>query len=277
MVSMSRALHIRESRQALSGLMAMAAMAVATPDLHAQTGLLRGVVEDSIGVPIPAVDVSVVGSSRRLRTDSLGRFTLTALGSGTHRLILRRFGFESLASPVTMSDGDTLALTFELRAAPAMLGEVHVDASPITPRLLDVGFDRRRKLEGVPSRQFVTRAEIERRNPVAVSDLLKRMSARASGASCMDPVLFVDGAIRPRLAPPVQMRRLITSRGEDQTPIAGSSANPFRPPVDDIAPGEIEGIEVYTGPAQIPPEFKASGRGFECVVVIWTRGGVGSS
>lgn len=251
------------------------ALGVPNPFLHAQAGLLRGVVEDSIGVPVSGVDVSVAGSSRKLRTDSLGRFTLTALGPGTHRVTLRRFGFESLTSPVAMTMDDTLALTFELRAMPALLGEVRVNASPTTPKLLAVGFDRRRKLEGVPSRQFVTRAEIERRNPVVVSDLMKRMSARASGASCMDPVLFVDGAIRPRLGPPTQMRRLITSRGEALTSVTGSVSS-FRPPVDDIDPSEIEGIEVYTGPAQIPAEFKAAGRGFECVVVIWTRSGPGS-
>ena len=40
-------------------------------------------------------------------------------------------------------------------------------------------------------------------------------------------------------------------------------------PDDFVQPSEVEAIEVYTGPAETPPEYEATGG---CgAIVIWTR------
>jgi hypothetical protein len=45
-----------------------------------------------------------------------------------------------------------------------------------------------------------------------------------------------------------------------------------------VDPEIVEGIEVYTGTSQIPPEFNSSVLSSRCgVVVIWTRSGIDKS
>lgn len=251
------------------GMLTATLLAVAPALVSAQSVVLRGVVEDSAGTPLADVVVTPVGGTGPVSTDSLGRFVVVGLSSGEHRFTLRRPGFKALTTSIPLHAIDTNRVTFEMQTSAVSLEEMRIRSDAVSPKLMEVGFDRRRKLESVPSSQFVTRSDIERRNPVLVSDMMRRMNRRASGPLCMDPLLYVDGGIRPRWAPPPS-RPIKTSNGAVIPSIGGQ---PSRHPVDEIDPKEIEGIEVYTGPAQIPPEFKASGRGFECVVVIWTRSG----
>jgi hypothetical protein len=106
---------------------------------------------------------------------------------------------------------------------------------------------------------FVTRAEIEERHASRLSDIVRnlpgvridRRGARGAtlrfNASANDrrdcfPQYWVDGQV---------------ARGAD---------------IDDFPPGDVHGIELYSGPAKTPLAFSSTGTARNCgTVVIWTK------
>jgi hypothetical protein len=56
---------------------------------------LAGVVRDSTGAPIPAVEIVVTGTTRATRSDSSGAFRLEGMAPGAHRIWFRRLGYSS--------------------------------------------------------------------------------------------------------------------------------------------------------------------------------------
>ena len=122
---------------------------------------------------------------------------------------------------------------------PTELDSVRVEAKALSPRLLE--FETRRK---AGQGQFMTQAEIETRNSVMTSDVLRAFRYR-DGMRCQRRY-FVDDVL-------VNVRS-----------------------IDDDLPGpkEIAGIEVYDGPANMPLKYKTTnGGGFCGIVLIWTRDG----
>ncbi len=226
----------------------------------AQTSLILGAVEDSAGRAIPDVQVTVMGSDALIYSDASGRFRLGPLRASTYLLQFRRLGFAPATALANVRAADTLRLAIELAVASTTLATVSVTAESSTAHLEQVGFVRRRRDATVPRSRFVSRAEFESRPPPTMSDLLRRMGSHSN--SCPKQAIFVDGAL---LVPPLPT---------DPKP---KLADPFgeamkRPaPVDVIPPSSVDAVEVYLGPAEIPLEFKAAGRGFACVVLIWTR------
>jgi hypothetical protein len=42
--------------------------------------------------------------------------------------------------------------------------------------------------------------------------------------------------------------------------------------IDDMMPGDVEGIELYAGPSVVPPQFNNPRSSVNCgLVLIWTR------
>jgi hypothetical protein len=130
------------------------------------------------------------------------------------------------------------------------------------------------KLEGFEHRlarqnggTFYTRQDIEQRRPLVVSDLVRR----APGVRVVDSMgvrLFasargnkiVDGP-RGRRSVPCIMRVGVDGRVMEW----GFAA-------DQVAPDEIYGVEVYSGPATIPREYASQIVDSYCgLVMIWTR------
>jgi outer membrane cobalamin receptor len=109
-----------------------------------------------------------------------------------------------------------------------------------------------------PARAFITRDDIERRGPFRVSDLLGDRGwleyADGHGVAVVnrrtqsEPAVYLDG------------HRLV----EECKHGAAEAVNL-------VHPGDVEGIEIYSGPATTPAEF--SGSTARCgVIAIWTRG-----
>jgi hypothetical protein len=106
---------------------------------------------------------------------------------------------------------------------------------------------------------FVTREQIEKRNPMNLSDMMR----------------MVPGA------------RLMPIRGTSMAALRFSRAQGGRdcPPqyyvdgvkawnlnIDDIVPMDVEGIEIYEGASSIPPQYNTKEGNTICgVVLIWTR------
>ncbi|HTX59009.1 MAG TPA: carboxypeptidase regulatory-like domain-containing protein, partial [Verrucomicrobiae bacterium] len=81
---------------ALTGAFAIPASA-ATPGVP--IGSIVGTVDDATtGLPLPNVDVRVVGSPATARSDAAGHFTLLSLPPGSYRLSLVRQGYQPAVS-----------------------------------------------------------------------------------------------------------------------------------------------------------------------------------
>ena len=226
----------------------------------AQTGnaqVAGTVVDLTTGTAVPNADILHVGVGRRVTSDSLGNYLFPALPAGIVRFLVRGPGFPPTMVIVALARGESLSRVIELdstdvgRAAAQALPAMAVTAPrPPSPRYAD--FERRR-LTG--RGQYLVREDIEKAGHATLQSAMRGLRGVnldcGGGTGC---------AIRMARAPLRCSPEYIVDERVD---------NQFGP---GIAIGDIEGIEVYTGPADVPGEF--AGRTAGCgVIVVWTRSG----
>jgi hypothetical protein len=232
------------------------------------------VVDEQTGVPVPSVDLVVRAANDRFitstMTDEAGRFELTLSRLKAIAIYASRIGYADNQTPVLhFDDHDFFRVEIRLDPVAVLLAPLEVlarrkgERSPVLEN-----FDRRVHMG---SGYYITREDIEERDPTFVTDLLATVPgvrvtgsgagtrrtiemARSSGRDC--PVqIFVDGMLVNR---PIQ-----PGFG---APVAGYT-------IDDVAlPNSVEGIEIYRGLSTVPAEFLTPDA--DCgVVAIWTRRG----
>jgi hypothetical protein len=241
----------------------------------AQTGsgrLTGAVVDKGSGAPIAAATVVYLGDGRAFTTDSTGAFRFDKLPTGVLRFLVRARGFPSAGLVLAFAKGDQVERRVELdsseagraadkvepsktdaasRTAAQALPLVAVEATAsLGPRFAD--FERRQK---TGAGHYIVHADIEKGGYSSLQDVARGLRGVTvecgGGLGCY---------IRMVRAP---MRCL------PEYVVDGNVDNTFGPtmPVRDI-----EAMEVYTGPADVPGEF--AGRNAGCgVIVIWTRSG----
>jgi hypothetical protein len=217
-------------------------------------GGLAGVVKDDYGKPIPGVEVTAIKPAVTTHTDSVGHFLLASLPSGPLDLVFRRLSFEPIAVVTDVSADDTTNVEVTLTVvAQRLTGTITIAHTGENKRVL-AAFEARRR-QGIG--HFVTRAQIEARHPLVLSDMLRmvpgaqlipgengRQTLRFTGmarANC-PPQFFVDGILAVGFT------------------------------IDEMPPGDVEGVELYGGAAGVPPEYSRSRGTSNCgSVLIWTR------
>jgi Carboxypeptidase regulatory-like domain/TonB-dependent Receptor Plug Domain len=242
------------------------------PAAEAQMRLDGRVIDNESEQPIPSVSVLLQDArGRRLGeqlADELGQFSFLVKHAGPVRLRADRIGYRTTTTPLFDVAGYTtyrVEVRLDVTAVPAAPLEV-LARSRGSPTL--AGFEDRR-LAGFG--WFITREEIEQRNPPMVTDILaavpgvwlqpvagggnRRIVYMARATNCPAQI-FIDGFHINRSLRPAPGRRV-------------STTETF--PIDDmVRPGSVEGIEVYQGLARIPAEFRT--QDVACgVVAIWTR------
>jgi hypothetical protein len=113
---------------------------------------------------------------------------------------------------------------------------------------------------------FILQAEIARRGPRAVSDVLDGLGMNVVGHPYLGGELFMK---RFGCAPTVYIDGIKVThhaKGDTRAPREALEA------VNLFLPSEVEGIEVYAGPASVPAEFAGSSAGCG-VVAIWGKRG----
>ncbi len=231
-------------------------LAFGAGSIHAQHGVLHGVVVDSSGAPIPGVEVTIFGLGRITRTDSLGRLVFAALPQGGVDVAIRHLGYHAQAQHVVITGAPYDSILFTLAEQPVPLSEF--DISGIGRNPFFQGFDQRRQ-RGIGT--FVTREQIDAQNTTVPSDLLRTIPQvrlvragsglgvrfpsnqmlRGRGSSLCVPMIWLDGQKVPGME------------------------------IDDLRATDIEGIELYRGPATTPAQF-ATGGVIQCgAIVVWTR------
>lgn len=252
----------------LGGLSAVAVALCTVAPLGAQT--VRGTVLDSqSGEPVMLAYVGLLAEGEDLvvaaLADNRGSFALTAPEAGDYLLYVMRTGYETLMDGVfELGDAATLDLRIGLKPSPIPLEELTVEAVREESLLESVGFyDRAVSGRG----HFMIREEIERTAVERVTDAFRGV-----------PNVGVLSQ-RPLVGGPdvMQMPAIVVRRGGgqcsptlyvDRAVVAFGVNEPVRPD-DYVTPSEIEAIEVYARPSEVPVEFDAIG---DCgVVLIWTR------
>jgi len=116
---------------------------------------------------------------------------------------------------------------------------------------------------------FITREEIEKRAPLVTSDLLRRLQGFKIVDSMGVAVAVSTRGPKPRLAG-------IRNAAEPfvncvlRVGLDGFLSSALT--INSIPPGDIHGIEIYTGAANMPPEFAGARPDVWCgLIMIWTR------
>jgi len=237
------------------------AASVAASPRHASAqdlpaGAISISVRDSLGRSIAGAELTVEGTSVRGVTDDRGELRFTAVRGGPATIRVRRLGFQPTTVNVMVDQRVPAASVITLLAIPQRLAPIIVrGGTNYTGRM--AGFYQRRDL-GIG--HFVSREKLEHDNPGQLSDVFRRLPGvhitstrfirnavrfRGNGQNCW-PLVWLDGAPLP------------TAEFD----------------IDFLTPQSIEGIEVYSGISQIPPQFMGSrGLGSCGVIVVWSREG----
>ena len=226
-------------------------------------GRLVGRVHDvATGDPVATAAVSVLGGTRVVETNREGLFVFSGVRTGQHELEVRRLGYAPLLHSVEVTRGLTTEVEVGLVPTPVELDPLV--ATVTRPRRLEIkGFYERRYWgERVSGGTFFTAADIDRRRPLHISHMI----ADAPG------IRLKDGKL-------VSTRMAATGFSSEGCPVNVYLDNiriSSERSADDISvdafvrPVEIAGIEVYTGPSQLPAEF--GGYDSRCgAIVIWTK------
>lgn len=228
---------------------------------QAPLGMIDGLVTDTSFVPLAGVEVTLLRTQVRVRTEQNGRFRVLRTPAGGYLLIVRRVGYRPLAELVEVLPNDTVRLTFALERMPRTLDTVVVTERSQSPRMRE--FDARRKL-GIG--EFMSQDEIERRAALEVKDLLRTFKTVNVSPSYTKGSMAEYYALGKRGGGVMQGECAMTVL-TDGIPMPKPFDLNLMPP-----PREIAGIEVYAGSATVPARYAALNSGCG-VVLVWTRDG----
>jgi len=214
------------------------------------TSALVGVIRDSSGVPVSVA--TVTASRAQALSDTAGRFALAGLPAGSTTISVRRLGFLPSEHVVVLVADQRDSLFITLAALPANLPGVTTAADTRRRQYL---FDYYRHQTAGAGR-FYERAQIDAMRVTQLSDLLRRV-----------PGVHVVPDRNGRYN--IRMRRTVRDCPPD---FWVDNVRAYALNADDIALGDIEAIEVYAGPAGLPPEYNSRFGNPACgALVIWTR------
>jgi hypothetical protein len=219
------------------------------------TSAVAGIVTAAqTGEPLMGIQVVIRGSRRWAITNQDGAFRLEGLKPGPTVLEFRHPNRAPIVHSLTLEPDQTIELAVRVDTRTVALPEVVIEGKETQPAAKMHDFNNRRAAGH--GGYFVTRKEIEERQPRVVSDMLRRV-----------PGLRVDcdfGSCRVRSF--TETRRIMGA-----CPIQYFlDGIPFLGDVDEMTPDQIEGIEIYRGSSSIPPQFN-TGTSMCGVIAIWSR------
>lgn len=218
-------------------------------------GAIAGTVTDSAGEPVVNVEVRAGGMGLFARSDTAGAFHIAGIPAGTVELRFRRLGFAPKTHTDTIVGGVEKTMAVVLEPVPRELAALVVESEVRARELLWQFYNRKDQGYG----HFITRADIERRNPMNMSDMMRLIPGT---------VLLSSG-----IGGTATLRFARAMGGRDCPPqyfVDGTMVRAFN--IDDISPEDVEGVEVYAGAATVPVEFKSRlGTSMCGVIAIWSR------
>lgn len=239
----------------------LAASASAAQRQRVARGAIDGIVTDSSLGPLSGAMISLLGTSVSATTNEAGRFRIVSLPIGQYVVFVRRIGYATSSTSFHLSEGDTLRPSFALQRLPlpAEMDTVRTIGAWLPGRLAEFEERRRHSIGG----HFITQAEIERRNPVYLADILRGIPSVEIREGPFGPAMAISkrdlGDLRRPLCPfQIFVDGMIFSEQGDVGQIP--------------SPKEIAAVEIYSGPATLPLQYKRHDSGCG-IILIWTRSG----
>lgn len=222
---------------------------------------LRVLQGDSVGVAGAEVTVKSRRVQRIARTDSSGRARVEGLDTGVVDINVRRIGFSAQAVQARIAAGEN-ALTVRVRGTAVVLDEMRVIGNrPGSGRYDDLDLRIRRK----EASAVVTREEIVKRNPIALSQMLRRLPGVRIADSLGNSVAISTRGKKFANGAPVDCLLRVMLDGTILSSLVS---------IDNMMPNDVYAIELFLGPARIPPQFAGIRDDAWCgLIAIWTRGG----
>jgi hypothetical protein len=235
------------------GAIALAAILGLTSSGAAQAVLMGRAVNDSTGDPITGVEVVIEKLNLNTASDRDGRFTLGNLSWGIRHATLRKIGYRPVKLQLFIASDDTLRADIRMRPSVVELPPIEVTASSVPVGMEDFA---RRRLAGFG--KFIDSKELRRADHRRVSDLLV-------GVRGIRPITLGFRTV------------LVSSRSNcpmavwlDGIQLFAPGSRRPAPDIDAFAAHQLEGIEVYSGPAETPPELSGFGSGCGAIA-LWSR------
>jgi TonB-dependent starch-binding outer membrane protein SusC len=231
-----------------------ATVVLGRPDvLRAQgsASLEIAVLTEMEGLPVAGAQVLVEGVDAGRATDRRGLLLLRGLPAGTWLVEVRFIGYLPWQRHIALEAGVAEGLLVHLEADPVALAPLEVHARST---LLSRGFyDRKRSGVGT----FLTRDDLDHIRPRVLSDVLRRVGGIHVGSDS-------------RGMPPARIRGQQTMAGGCPIQYFVDGVLTYALNIDEVRPGDVEGIEIYRGAASIPIMFRRGSA--SCgVIVLWTR------
>jgi hypothetical protein len=201
-------------------------------------GSITGVVVDELGRPIVDADVHAFPGSVHARTDSTGHFILAKLGSDFYHVRARHLGFTSTEITTDLAKNGHVDLKFELKARPAMLDSVIIEADGKCPPVSYGGFNcRRRSGKGV----YMTDDDIGDKGAIELGDIFDGV-----------PGFRTEMRFTPYGRRPVP----VATRGNRcLNAVVNGRPVSLTNPLPRYA-NELIAIEIYSVPSEVPPEYQ---------------------
>lgn len=228
-------------------------------------GTIDGIVTDTSLAPVPMAEVYILRGNLRLRTGMNGRFRFLGVPPGSYVMIVRRIGLRPVSSVVNVAPSDTIRLSFALERSVKNLDTVVIAAKRQSIRMAE--FEGRRRLG---FGEFMTREEIMKNPSVFATELLRRFKTINVSPN------YEVGPIPAYYALSRREGGSILGTGGGYCAMQVMLDGFALPTPFDLSqlpsPKELGAIEVYNGPATLPPQFGGGDR--RCgMVLIWTRDG----
>lgn len=218
----------------------------AAPSPQVPSGTVSGIIRDRAGLaPIAAAQVFIPGTGIANITGTNGRYVLAQVPAGTVTIRVERLGYQSASQEITIAEGQTVELNFELGSQALALDQIVVTGT--------AGGTQRRAIGNVVDQISATSA-VEVSPATSLNQLISQRSPGVQlqgqsgtvgagapihirGVTSLSlgatPIIFIDGV------------RMDSRHDTGPTQRGGSRVSRL----DDINIEDIESIEIIKGPA----------------------------
>src|SRR6266851_6597817 len=233
------------SRANISAVLALSALLVVPPLRAQQNATVQGTITDAAsGAPIADARITIVGTLLQSTTNVLGNYRIAGIVPGNVTLQVRRIGYKTLSTPLTLAEGQEFAGNYALTASVMQLEEIVVtgtagrlERKAQAATVTDVDVAGLRQVAPTPTVANVLQSRVPGVSVTAASGSSGASNQiRVRGASSIslsnEPLVYIDG-IR------------VNSQGAPQFFTGGQSYERL----NDLEPGDIESVELVKGPA----------------------------
>lgn len=213
------------------------------------SGVIGRIFDEQTNAVLLEVLIFLDSTRHDIPVSSQGRFVLSNVVPGRHRVEIRAVGYRPHVLDLTLAPGQVLEREFAMVFTGDRLPELAVESrnSRLLARFND--FERRRA-NGLGA--FITRDEIRARGYMNMGDALRTIKGVRVDCGAIECAIHMTRA-SPGCYPTYYVDGKLARSFAESTPIS-----------------DVQGIEVYRGAAEMPGEF--TGAGAMCgVIAIWTR------